>query len=410
MSAKVPERLVGATFPAPVLEVIRTLRGGGFAAFLVGGCIRDLMLGKAPKDFDVATAAHPAQVQKLFRKVIPTGIEHGTVTVLTRGESVEVTTFRTEAEYLDGRRPSRVEFHTEIEADLSRRDFTINAMAFDPVATVWADPFGGEADLAAGKVRCVGKALDRFSEDGLRPLRAVRFATVLGFALDEGTAAAIPQTLEVFEKVALERVNQELVKLLLSAQPGRGALLLADTGLLSRFLPELPKVELPRAAALDRSPESLEVRLAILLEGVAAPRDVLFRLKFPNKVAEEVQNLLAHPIPELVADDVALRRWMSGLGRASVPTALSLARAGEVPSRLAAAERAEQLLAQNPPLATRELALQGKAIMDLLGVGPSPHVGAAARFLLGRVLEDPGLNQPALLAAELQKWAKAQGL
>lgn len=410
MNAELPQRLAQAVLPASVLEVVRSLREGGFAAYLVGGCVRDLLLGKPPKDFDVATSAHPPQVQQRFKKVIPTGIDHGTVTVLIRGEPIEVTTFRTEADYLDGRRPSRVEFHTEIEADLSRRDFTINAMAFDPIERTLVDPFDGQGDLARRTVRCVGEAYDRFSEDGLRALRAVRFATVLEFALDARTEAAIPRTLDVFSKVALERVNQELVKLLEARAPGRGAVLLGRTGLLARFLPELPQVEDARAQALDRAKHSLAVRLAVLLDGVEAAREVLFRLKFPTRTCDEVANLLAHPLPPTEASDAELRRWMSAIGRDGVTPALALARAwrdGEVEAH---GLRISELAATHPPLATRELALQGRQIMDLLGVGPSPHVGEAARFLLAQVLEDPALNTGDRLSDLLRKWAKAQGL
>ena len=244
--------LHNADIPKPVLEVITRLRELGHATYLVGGCVRDMVRQVHPKDFDVATSALPEEVQRAFRKVIPTGIQHGTVTVVTGGNHVEVTTFRSEGDYLDGRRPSSVSFERDIVKDLSRRDFTINAMAYNPLDKELVDPFGGQVDLPARLIKCVGSALERFSEDGLRPLRAVRFAAVLGFTLDPATRDAIPATLAVFRKVALERVREELVKLLLSPRAEIGLRLLADTGLLDVFLPEVARAE-PQAAALARA-------------------------------------------------------------------------------------------------------------------------------------------------------------
>ncbi len=283
-----------APVPAEVTEVLARLQGAGFRAVLVGGCVRDLLLGTSPKDFDLATSARPEEVQRLFRKVIPTGIEHGTVTVLQGGRHLEVTTFRAEADYADGRRPSKVEFHDDVEADLSRRDFTINAMAWDP-ATGLVDPFGGQEDLRRRTVRCVRDPLARFQEDGLRPLRAVRFAAVLDFALEPATEAAIPRTLEVFARVALERVNQEFVKILRSPRAGAGLGLLRSTGLLAGFLPEARP---ERFAALSAAPVDEAGRLALLLEGQGDVAAIATRLKFPRKVAEEAQALAsARPLP-----------------------------------------------------------------------------------------------------------------
>ncbi|MFP2964239.1 CCA tRNA nucleotidyltransferase, partial [Myxococcus sp. 1LA] len=261
--------LHNADIPQPVLDVIARLRELGHAVYLVGGCVRDMVRQVHPKDFDVATSALPQEVQGAFHKVIPTGIQHGTVTVLQKGTHVEVTTFRSEGDYLDGRRPSSVAFERDIVKDLSRRDFTINAMAYNPLDRELVDPFGGQSDLQAQLIRCVGSAQERFSEDGLRPLRAVRFAAVLGYSLDSATRDAIPATLGVFRKVALERVREELVKLLLSPRAESGLHLLADTGLLDVFLPELARADAQAAssarAAVQAAPLEAEVRLAVLL-------------------------------------------------------------------------------------------------------------------------------------------------
>src|SRR5215831_17450093 len=185
-----PDVLRRAAIPAGVRALLERLQAAGHEAWLVGGGVRDLLLGMQPKDWDIATQALPQEVMRLFRRVVPTGIAHGTVTVLVPEGQVEVTTFRVESAYVDGRRPGAVEFRRDLVEDLARRDFTINALAFDPVGHRFRDPFGGQEDLARRRVRCVGVPADRFAEDGLRPLRAVRFATVLDFELDPETEAA----------------------------------------------------------------------------------------------------------------------------------------------------------------------------------------------------------------------------
>ena len=424
-----------STIPPAVTEVLTRLKGAGHAAFLVGGCVRDMFRKVAPKDFDVATAATPPQVQALFKRVIPTGIDHGTVTVVTRGLHVEVTTFRSEGGYHDGRRPSKVEFHTDIEADLSRRDFTINAMAYDPLAPPPADPvvdpFGGRADLKAKVVRCVRDAHERFSEDGLRALRAVRFATVLDFTLDPDTEKAIPPTMPVFRKVALERVNQELTRLLLAPHAPTGLGLLERTTLLDEIAPEAKGADF---AAVGRAPPELPLRLAVLFVRCDRVRDVLLRLKFPNKVADDAAQLVRlRELPPADASDAQLRRWLSKVGAARAEPILELNRAlGEftdsrevdgslaefehppdlreervdvneaVPTTLEA--RLHLVLAQKPPLTTRELALDGSGIMAALNVGPSAIVGQATRHLLELVLDDPGRNTPQALTDALRTW------
>jgi len=217
---------------------------------LVGGAVRDMLRGKKSHDWDLATDATPEEVIAIFRSpacgavqprasVIPTGIKHGTVTVLYRGESMEITTYRTESDYTDGRRPDQVRYTTRIEEDLSRRDFTMNAIALRLPQGEKKDPFGGEADIKAGIIRCVGNPAERFAEDGLRPLRAVRFAAQLAYALEPGTLAAIPGALEMSAKVSAERVRDELEKIIASDKPSRGFLLMEQTGLLKLFLPEL---------------------------------------------------------------------------------------------------------------------------------------------------------------------------
>jgi tRNA nucleotidyltransferase (CCA-adding enzyme) len=385
--------------PAPVREVVETLSRAGHQAFLVGGCVRDVLRQTAPKDFDVATSARPEAVQQLFRRVIPTGLEHGTVTVVLQKAHVEVTTFRAEADYLDGRRPSKVEFHTDIEADLSRRDFTINAMAFDPVTRRLVDPFGGAADLSAGLIRCVRSAMERFLEDGLRPMRAVRFATVLGFSIEAATEAAIGQTLHVFRKVATERVNQEFTKMLLSPRVATGLELARRTGLLAEFLPEAVGADFE---AVSRARGELTLRLAVLLARCADPNAVLLRLKFPNKTAADAAHLVTHQtLPGPEASDAELRRW---LARARLDAAVAVLELVDAlgAGQAALRERIEAQVAARPPLTTKALALNGAEVMAALGVGPSPLIGRATAYLLDRVLDEPALNTKADLTRLLE--------
>ncbi|MBN8227954.1 CCA tRNA nucleotidyltransferase [Corallococcus macrosporus] len=410
-----------AEIPKPVLEVITRLRELGHPTYLVGGCVRDMVRKVHPKDFDVATSALPEEVQRAFRKVIPTGIQHGTVTVVTGGNHVEVTTFRSEGDYLDGRRPSSVSFERDIVKDLSRRDFTINAMAYNPLDRELVDPFGGQVDLPAKLIRCVGSALERFSEDGLRPLRAVRFAAVLGFTLDPATRDAIPATLAVFRKVALERVREELLKLLLSPRAETGLHLLADTGLMECFLPEVARADAEAArlarAAVQAAPLDADLRMATLLADIdtaTQAKDLCLRLKFPNKSADLIGLLVEHAKLETRVQDTdpALRRLLARVGLTNLPALLSVAKARvqvrapeQLPALEALASRLEALAAAKPPLSAKELALTGGDIMKTLGIGPSPKVGEATRYLVETVLDDPSLNTADELRARLTAWA-----
>lgn len=375
------------TFVMPVLE---GLNKAGFKAYLVGGCLRDCLLGKTPNDYDVATNARPEQVQALFPRVIPTGIQHGTVTVVSNGLPVEVTTFRSEGEYTDGRRPDCVEFEGEVEVDLSRRDFTINAMAYDPVTKTLVDPFGGKADLDAKIVRCVRDPQSRFLEDGLRTIRAIRFATVLDFNLDEATFDAIKPALGIFKKVAIERVQVEFVKILMSGRPSRGMQLLNLSGLLGAFLPSANPF-----APLGATMPDLHVRLAVLLEHDERIEETLVRMKFPTIDGVTATKLWAYrnrPVPTPVDSDATLRVWMAFVGRKTLDKQLEVLRAlkkidPEVADRIRAIE------ATKPPLSIGDLAMNGNDVRTALALDkPGPMVGEALRRLMDAVLLVPSLN------------------
>jgi tRNA nucleotidyltransferase (CCA-adding enzyme) len=427
--AQLPAALARARFPPPILDVLQRLDGAGHRSWLVGGAVRDLLLHRRrdAHDFDVATPATPEEVTALFRRVVPTGVAHGTVTVLVGEEQVEVTTFRGEGAYLDGRRPGSVVFHRDLEADLARRDFTMNALAYDPIGEEFRDPFGGRADMARRLIRAVGEPAERFGEDGLRPLRAVRFAAQLGYALERKTRAAIPGSLAVVRKVSVERVAEELSRLVIAPHASQGVELLRSTGLLAEVLPGLGArgaAEIRHAAAVLRhAPVDLPARFAALLHGLP-PGDVeriLAALRLPRRIAEEATALISSlrcwraPREPLPADGTAIRRWLSAVGPDRVPTLLGLleAEARSMPASSAPRARAEvrrfqralvSVRAARPPLGAQDLALDGRAVMDLLGTGPGPQVGEALRHLLDRVLEDPSLNTPPALADLVRRW------
>jgi tRNA nucleotidyltransferase (CCA-adding enzyme) len=433
---RLPAALARAAFPAPVLSVLRRLDGAGHRSWLVGGAVRDLLLHRPreAQDFDVATPATPAQVTALFHRVIPTGIDHGTVTVVVGKAQVEVTTFRGEGAYVDGRRPESVTFHGDLEEDLARRDFTINALAFDPIARELRDPFGGRDDLRRGVLRAVGDARERFAEDGLRPMRAVRFAAQLGFDLHARTRAAIPGALLVVRKVSTERIAEELTRLVVAPHAERGLELMRRTGLLGVVLPAvaaLPVAEQRHSiAGLEALPPEPELRLAWLLHRAVTPAEgarTLFELRMARRVADAAGALLRlHACPrggaplDAPAPGAPLRRWLASGGRERWRELVSLraveasVRPGRARGRAHRTVRAfdwavERELAKGPPLSVGELALDGLALMEIIGAESGAWVGEALRHLLERVLVDPGLNTPAALTALARDWWAHRG-
>ena len=416
----------------------------GFQCHLVGGAVRDILMGRLHADYDVATDALPTQVVPLFPRVIPTGIKHGTVTVHFHGTTFEVTTFRTDADYSDGRRPDAVVFTPSLEADLARRDFTINAIAFDLVARSMHDPHEGRADIERRIIRAIGDPSARFREDGLRPLRACRFAAQLGFRVEEETRKAIPGALDILAKVSAERVRDELLKILASPVPSEGLLLMKETGILGIVLPELLEgvgmkqgryhchdVFTHSLAACDAAPrESLILRLAALLHDVGKPRtlaaapdgrptfyghesvsadmtrEILLRLKLPNIVIKDVVHLVTHHMFNYQEEwsDAAVRRLIARVGEPSIDALMALRRADQIgmcpenaahfPEGLAQfAQRVKEVKDAGRAFTVSKLAVDGSDIMRSLGVAPGPKVGIILKELLQSVLEDPSLNE-----------------
>ena len=422
----------------------------GFKAYLVGGAVRDIFLHKKPHDFDVATNATPQDVMKLFKVVIPTGFEHGTVTVHFEGLEIEVTTFRTESGYSDGRHPDSVNYAATIEEDLSRRDFTINAIAADLKNGKIVDPFGGRRDIKKKVIRTVGKAHDRFMEDGLRPVRCVRFACKLGFSIEKCTYSELFNS-EIRKKIgsiSIERFRDEFDKILASAKPSVGLKLLEETGMTSIFIPELLAgrgcVQSDQRGfhdfdvldhlyyACDGAPvEKPNIRLAALFHDIGKPaskkiidgnitfynherigskltQQILTRLKYPNAVIDSVCHLINEHMFNYESNWTvpAIRRFIIRVGQEHLEDLFDLRLADmygmhnqPIEYKYSAAinllvelkDRIAVELEKNNALSLKDLAINGN---DLIAAGfeKGKKLGLILNHLLDCVIEDPGMN------------------
>jgi tRNA nucleotidyltransferase (CCA-adding enzyme) len=427
--------------PPDVLEICRRLRDQGKRGWIVGGCVRDLLRGGAAKDWDVCTDARPEEVVSFFRKVIPTGIQHGTVTVVLRGVHYEVTTLRGEGAYSDGRRPDKVEFVDDITADLARRDFTFNAMAIDPLDGHLIDPFDGRRDLEARVLRAVGDAAERFFEDGLRVLRAARFSATLGCSIDPATESAMgaPRSLDTFRRVSAERVRDEWLKAMTAERPSVAFEAMRRTRILDVTCPEL--TALVGHAGSDGGRDAFEramicvdackaapiLGVAALLHGVGEPRAaaglatdqarasaeiaeaILTRLKLSNDERARVTALIRHHVTGYSPgwSDAAVRRWIRRVTPELLADlhelGLAVARSagGDVDAAIHAVEelhaRAAAQVAAGAALSTRDLALNGRDLMTTLALKPGRIIGETLERLLELVTDDPSLNERARL-------------
>jgi len=427
--------------PASVIRICRRLNDAGFEAFVVGGAVRDFFLYRNPKDWDVATSARPEEVTELFDKVVPTGIKFGTVTVHDDIE-IEVTTYRCDGKYSDGRRPEDVMFTKDIHADLARRDLAINAMALDPLNNnEIVDPFNGQNDLKERIIRAVGDPMERFSEDGLRPMRAVRFASQLNFEVTKETFRAIRWSFGVFSKVSMERIRDELCKILVSNYPEVGINLLVETGLMRHIIPSFLAT---RGVVQNRHhtqdvynhsittmsaiyPEPV-LRLTALLHDIGKPdtaspssregefhfRDhakvgalyvegITKRLKFSTNEVKKITHLVKHHLrlstpPNSLA---GLRRLIKELGVDNIREFLALRAADIVDAKnhtvliaewMDTLSRIDQIGDAGDPLEIRDLEVNGSDIIEHLDVEPGPIVGKILNILMEAVLEDPSLN------------------
>ena len=421
--------------PEKVNSIIETLLAHGFEAYAVGGCVRDGLLGREADDWDITTSASPYEVKALFRRTIDTGIQHGTVTVMLDKEGFEVTTYRIDGEYEDGRHPKEVLFTKNLEEDLKRRDFTINAMAYNE-QTGMVDIFGGVKDLEDKIIRCVGEAGDRFDEDALRIMRAFRFSAQLGFSIEENTRIAAAQRAENLKKISAERIRVELTKLLLSAHPDR-LLWMQQNGITDIVLPEFDAMVATflqeGAYAFNLGVYTLEVinqagtqgdwskkelqmlKFAALLHSLAggAAKAVMRRLKFDNETTDMVVRLVS-AFDEYIdlsgsneEHPVAMRHMMHRLGPDMMELLWELQRAQIVSGNPEIMEHKSAVLAKTREIyrevvargdcvSLKQLAVNGK---DIIGIGATPgrQLGDILDQLLQQVLDKPELNEREIL-------------
>jgi len=432
----------------PILkEIASVFNSSGKEIYLVGGAVRDMLMGKKVHDWDLTTNALPGEVTDIVRRIggktVPTGIKHGTVTVLYKKASIEVTTFRIEEGYTDGRRPDQVSYSADINEDLSRRDFTMNAIALRLSDAHIVDPFNGKKDITARIIRCVGNAADRFNEDGLRPLRAVRFASQLDFEIEPNTLNAIHGALKISAKVSWERVRDEIDKILASNVPSRAFLLMEKSGLLELFLPELAVcrgVEQKGYHEFDVLDHSLLacdfaaekdfsqiVRLAALFHDIGKPsvrgideetgvctfyrheeasadmcRAVMERLRYPNLLTDSVCHLIKEHMFKYQDDwsDAAVRRFIARVGETNLKDIYSLRRCdtfafsgkeSKVSTLTSFANRIDELLAQGQIFSLKDLAVSGNDLMTA-GIPAGKMMGMILKELMETVLDDPAQN------------------
>lgn len=439
--------------PSELKKMNEIFLRGGFEAYLVGGAVRDMLRGKPAADWDIATNASPEQVMRLFRRVIPTGIAHGTVTVHFMKHSVEVTTYRTESGYSDGRHPDEIHYASRIEDDLSRRDFTMNAVAVSLSTGAVVDPFGGKKDIAGRCIRTVGNPGDRFEEDGLRPVRAIRFAAQLGFKIAPETLAAIPAAVRRTAGISVERFRDEFIKMMEAPIPSQALQLLEKTGILKVFIPELASCRNVEQAdcrgfhqfdvldhlyyACDGAPRrNLTVRLAALFHDIGKPAvkrteirngqqiytfynhemesavicdTILTRLRFPKAqiaaVCHLVRNHMFHYEPNWT--DAAVRRFIVRVQPECIDDLFDLRIADvygmtAVPPRLKDGpwsanlvelrDRINRELSRQSVLGLKDLAVNGKDLMNA-GIPAGKTLGYILKKLLDAVLEDPSQNK-----------------
>lgn len=440
--------------PQAVREILQTLRENGYEAYAVGGCVRDSVLGRKPEDWDITTSAMPEETKALFPKTFDTGIEHGTITVLIDHVGYEVTTYRIDGEYEDGRHPKEVTFTRSLAEDLRRRDFTINAMAYNDEDGM-VDLFGGMEDLKAGIIRCVGNAEERFSEDALRILRAVRFSAQLDFEIEEGTKEGIRKLAPNLCKISAERIQAELVKLLVSAHPDK----LRDAwalGITKVILPEFDRMmetsqETPYHCysvgehtlhAMKAVENDRVLRLTMLFHDMGKPdkktidpdgtahfkghasvseamaKEIMRRLKFDNDALRKVTRLVWCHDDRMPAEERRVRRAVNRIGEELFPYYLKVRRADvaaqsayrreEKEENLSAIENLyEKIMEEGQCVSLKTLAVGGKDLIAA-GVKPGPQIGQILDRLLDEVLEDPRKNEKECLLARVKELAEKE--
>lgn len=426
--------------PASLRKAIMKIKKAGFKAYVVGGAPRDMLLGRKRTDFDIATNAKPNHIADIFKKSYPTGIKHGTLTVVQNGASYEVTTFRVDGPYLDARRPQKVIFIDDLKTDLSRRDFTINALAYDIESKEIIDHFKGVQDLKKRTIRTVGKPFDRFSEDALRVIRAARFSAVLNFKIAPVTIKAIPKVKQKVKKLSGERIRDELLKMMKAQSPSKGLQVMLKTGLLSILMPELEKAYKFQQGglhqydllthsfkAVDEAPAGKPLlRIAALFHDIGKvktrkrdsdgyhfyghetvgneiAKKIMKRLKFSNRQIDYVTRLIGNHMFNYNAQwsDGAIRRLLKRVEPENIEDLLSLRVAdakacgeGRKPSKefFELKRRINKVRKEDMALKIADLKVSGRDVMDILKIGPGKKVGEILDELLNLVLEDNKKN------------------
>lgn len=413
------------TLPKNVEIILDTLTQAGYEAYAVGGCVRDSILNKDPKDWDITTSGLPNEIKSLFPRTIDTGIQHGTVTVMMGKLGYEITTYRIDGEYEDARHPKEVLFTSNLQLDLERRDFTINAMAYNNQNGL-IDLFGGEQDLRQGRIRCVGDPLLRFQEDALRMMRAIRFAAQLNFSMDDTVYKAIQKLAVNLKKVSAERIQAELMKILESDHPEQIEEL-NQTGLLVQFWPELAlqmenRKEKSVLFSQLKELEKIQLRLPLLClgeggkEAAARSEKILRRLKFDNRTIRKTKQLvLWHNYqPELT--DASFRQMMCDGGADLFPDYFLIqeAKAGAMDKNEGMEFRNwvqegrkiwEQIIHRGDCYSIGQLAVTGEDVIAL-GVRQGKQVGEVLNYLLLKVIEDPSRNQKVYLYDQVKEYVK----
>ncbi len=418
--------------------ILDTIHSAGFEAYIVGGCVRDALLGKEPMDWDITTSASPMEVKKLFRRTVDTGIEHGTVTVMMGKEGYEVTTYRVDGIYEDGRHPKEVTFTSDLTEDMKRRDFTINAMAYNEEEGL-IDRFGGVSDLENHIIRCVGEARERFSEDALRMMRAVRFSAQLDYEIEDATKEAIAELAQNLNKISAERVQTELVKLLLSDHPER-IRTAYELGITAVVLPEFDRcmeteqksvhhmynVGEHTIVALQNVRADRILRLTMLMhdfgkpvtmttdpdgsthfygheaESVEIARKVFRRLKFDRDTMDRVCNLVKYHDWRFSSDERSVRRAMRVIGVQDFEYTFDIRYADTMAQSEYKRDRKlihiedcrrtyEEIVKRGDPVTLKDLAVSGKDLIEA-GVTPGKAMGDILDRMLSDVLDDPGHN------------------
>ena len=434
----------GQIAPDFVLSIIGRLIEDGHQAYIVGGALRDALLGNEPKDWDVATDATPDRIHHLFHDLTRFNLKHGTVTLVHQTRHYEVTTFR-----------GKTGFGPNIEEDLAHRDFTFNAMAYDTTDGKIIDPFNGRSDITRKVVRAVLDPSERFREDPLRMMRAIRFAGELGYSIDPETLEAVRPLAHSIEGVARERIRDELLRILLARKPSKGFTLMKKTSLLKGILPELLEGYRKRQNDFHRytiyrhimetvdsvGPDPV-LRLSALFHDIAKPRvrkkangrwrflghagasvelskEIMTRLRFSNDMIARVTNLIGNHMFEYKRElaERALRRFVKRVGLGNINDLIELRRADDLAHGWGRGFEADldvfrarinALLNQSPPLTVADLAVNGDDVMTLLGIRPGPEVGEILDRLVGLVIEKPELNQRDALMEFLKGMVKSR--